>query len=95
MRVGHAENRKAREVGPPARASQKSHAEPTSAPTLRRGDRFADDLLAGRAELIDIPNQARIDPFAIRDLVGAIRICIVGASLPCLGRLNRRAECRG
>src|SRR5258707_616111 len=66
-----------------------------SAPTLRRSDCFADDLLAGWAGLIDIPDQARIDPFAIRDLVGAIRICIVGASLPYLGSLNRCPECRG
>src|SRR3984893_15640957 len=66
-----------------------------SAPTLRRCDRFADDLPAGWAELIDIPDQARIDPLAIRDLAGAIRICIVGASLPCLRSLSRCAECRG
>jgi len=42
--------------------------------------RVADDLLARRAELIDVLDQARIDLLAIRDIVGGkCSLAIVGA----------------
>src|SRR5260221_5717609 len=78
----HAGRQKAPHQGlPQAAARRKSHAQPTVSADVAAERLIADDLLAGWAELIDIPDQARIDPFAIRDLVGTIRHCIIGASL--------------
>src|ERR1700724_3179629 len=64
-------------------------------PTLRRSDRIADDLLARRAELIELLDQARIDLLAIRHFIGAMRVGVVGTSLTRLLVLGRRGERRG
>src|SRR6266853_6008393 len=61
----------------------------------RCGDRAADDLSAGGADLIHFADQALIDLFAIRNLVRAMGLGVREAGLPLLRSLGECVECGG
>src|ERR1700730_8577329 len=65
---------------------------PLSLLRLRRRDGSADDLLARRAQLAHLADQASVDAVAIRNFIGAQGLGVGSAGLPLLQSLTECAE---